>query len=145
VNQLSASSQKLPGYKPPSISRFATERNILPEVGETRLMMVALPPDVVMMSPDFDPVAAATEYGVRLPGLADRFEPESPGMHTTDTIDYGVLMSGEISLELDDGKAIALKSGDIVVQNGTGHAWRNHGDKAASMIFVMIGAKRSEA
>ena len=124
----------------------ATERkSILPEVGETRLMMVALPPNSVMMSPDFDPVAAASEYGARLPGLADRFEPESPGMHTTDTIDYGVLMSGKISLELDDGRAIALKPGDIVVQNGTRHAWRNHGDKAANLIFVMIGAKRSQA
>jgi hypothetical protein len=108
-------------------------------------MMVALPPDSVMMSPDFDPVAAAAEYGARLPGLAERFEPEHPGMHTTDTIDYGILMNGEISLELDDRKVAALEPDDVVVQNGTRHAWRNHGNKAAKMIFVLIGANRSEA
>jgi hypothetical protein len=108
-------------------------------------MTVTLPPDSVMMSADFDPVAAGAEYVARLPGLAERFEPDSPGMHFTDTVDYGVLMDGELSLELDDGKMVALKPGDIVVQNGTRHAWRNHGPKAASLIFVLIGAKRSEA
>lgn len=120
-------------------------RSILPEVGETRLMRVTLPPDSVMTSASFDPIAAGAEYIARLPGLAERFEPESPGMHVTDTVDYGILMDGELSLELDDGKMVALKPGDVVVQNGTRHAWRNHGDKAASLIFVMIGAKRSQA
>src|SRR5258705_12618297 len=79
-------------------------KSVLPEVGETRLMMVTFPPDSVIMSSDFDPAAAGAEYVSRLPGLAERFEPESPGMHTTDTVDYGILMGGEISLELDDGK-----------------------------------------
>ena len=79
----------------------------------------------------------------RLPGLAERFEPESPGMHTTDTVDYGILMEGEISLELDDGEIVALKPGDIVVQNGTRHAWRNGGSRPATLIFVLVGARRS--
>ena len=120
-------------------------KSVLPEVGETRLMKVTFPPDAVMMSPNFDPVAAGAEYMSRLPGLAERFEPESPGMHTTDTVDYGILMEGEISLELDDGKVVALKPGDVVVQNGTRHAWRNPGTKPATLIFVLIGAKRSNA
>ena len=79
-------------------------KSVLPEVGETRLMMVTFPANSVMMSSDFNPAAAGAEYMSRLPGLAERFEPESPGMHTTDTVDYGILMEGEISLELDDGK-----------------------------------------
>jgi hypothetical protein len=120
-------------------------KSVLPEVSETRLMIVTLPPDSVMMSADFDPVAAGAEYLARLPGLAERFEPENPGMHFTDTIDYGVLMDGEISLELDDVKTVDLEPGDVVVQNGTRHAWRNRGDKPAKMIFVLIGARRSGA
>lgn len=80
----------------------------------------------------------------RLPGLAERFEPESPGMHTTDSVDYGILLEGEISLELDDGKTVALKAGDVVVQNGTRHAWRNPGTEPATLIFVLIGARRSK-
>jgi hypothetical protein len=120
-------------------------KSVLPDVGETRLMKVTFPPDSVMMSSDFDLAAAGAEYMSRLPGLAERFEPESPGMHTTDTVDYGILMEGEISLELDDGKTLAVRPGDIVVQNGTRHAWRNAGDKPATLIFVLIGAKRSDA
>jgi mannose-6-phosphate isomerase-like protein (cupin superfamily) len=119
-------------------------KSVLPDVGETRLMKVTFPPDSVMMSPTFDPAAAGAEYMSRIPGLAERFEPESPGMHTTDTVDYGILMDGEISLELDDSKVVALEPGDIVVQNGTRHAWRNPGTKPATLIFVLIGAKRSE-
>ena len=123
---------------------IANERkSVLPDVGETRLMVVTFPPDSVMMSSDFDPAAAGAEYMSRLPGLAERFEPESPGMHTTDTVDYGLLMEGEISLELDDGEVVALKPGDIVVQNGTRHAWRNGGSRSATLIFVLIGARRS--
>ncbi|MES5488421.1 cupin domain-containing protein [Bradyrhizobium sp. INPA03-11B] len=120
-------------------------RTVLPDAGETRLMRVTFPPDSVMMASDFDPAAAGAEYMSRLPGLAERFEPESPGMHTTDTVDYGILMEGEITLELDDGKAIALKPGDIVVQNGTRHAWRNGGSRPATLIFVLIGARRRNA
>ncbi len=118
-------------------------KSVLPDIGETRLMMVTFPPDSVMMSLDFDPAAAGAEYMSRLPGLAERFEPESPGMHTTDTVDYGILTEGEISLELDDGKVVALKPGDVVVQNGTRHAWRNRGTRPATLIFVLIGANRS--
>lgn len=118
-------------------------KSVLPEVGETRLMKVTFPPDSVMMSPDFDPTSAGAEYMSRLPGLAERFEPESPGMHTTDSVDYGILMEGEITLELDDGMTIALKPGDVVVQNGTRHAWRNPGTKPATLFFVLIGAERS--
>ncbi|WFU41513.1 cupin domain-containing protein [Bradyrhizobium sp. CB82] len=99
-------------------------KSVLPDVGETRLMKVIFPPDAVMMSLTSDPSA---EYMSRLPGLAKRFEPENPGMHTTDTVDYGILVEGEISLELDDGQVVALKPGDVVVQNGTRHAWRNPG------------------
>lgn len=120
-------------------------KSVLPNVGETRLMKVTFPPDSVMMSSDFDPAAAGAEYMSRLPGLAERFEPNSPGMHTTDTVDYGILTQGEISLELDDGQVVALKPGDIVVQNGTRHAWRNGGDRPATLIFVLIGANRSNA
>lgn len=119
-------------------------KSVLPDVGETRLMKVTFPPDSVMMSSSFDPAAAGAEYMSRLPGLAERFEPESPGMHTTDSVDYGILMEGEISLELDDGKTVALKPGDVVVQNGTRHAWRNSGAEPATLMFVLIGANRSD-
>jgi uncharacterized cupin superfamily protein len=51
--------------------------------------------------------------------MAEVLEPENPGMHTTDTVDFDVVMSGEVYLELDDGSEVLLKAGDCVVQNGT--------------------------
>jgi hypothetical protein len=115
---------------------------VLPEVGGTQLMIVRFPPDTVMRSPLFDPVAADKENRDWLPGLAERFEPDAPGMHTTDTIDYGIVLSGEIWLELDDGLIQHLRRHDVVIQNGTRHAWRNQGDREAIMAFVLIGAQR---
>jgi uncharacterized cupin superfamily protein len=105
-------------------------------------MVVTFPPDAVMMSPGFDPAAAGAEYMAVLPGLAECFEPEHPGMHTTSTIDYGMLLDGEIHLELDGGATKKLSPRDVVVQNGTRHAWRNRSDKPATMLFVLVGARR---
>ena len=117
--------------------------NFLPGVGESRLMFVTFPPDSVMMREDFDGAAFGAEIGQLLPGLAETFEPAAPGMHTTDSIDYDVVLDGEISLELDDGKEVLLKRHDVAVQQGSRHAWRNRGDKPATMLFVLMGRKRA--
>jgi len=114
----------------------------VPGAGGTNLMFVTFPPDVVMMSPSFDPAAGGAEYMQVLPGLAEKFEMDSPGMHTTDSVDYGVLLDGEIHLELDDGATKKLAPRDVVIQNGTRHAWRNKSDKPATMVFVLVGATR---
>ena len=50
-------------------------------------------------------------------------ELDHPGMHTTDTVDFDVNVSGEVYLELDDGDEVLLKAGDCVIQNGT--SWHN--------------------
>lgn len=114
----------------------------VPPVGAVSLGFVTFPPDSVMMSTSFDPAVARGEYLQMLPGLAETFEMDSPGMHTTDTIDYAVLLDGEMHLELDGGAMKKLAPRDVVIQNGTRHAWRNRSDKPATMLFVLIGAKR---
>jgi quercetin dioxygenase-like cupin family protein len=63
-------------------------------------------------------------------------------MTDADTIDYDIILDGEITLEVDGGQSRVLKQGDIAVQYGTRHAWRNHSSKPATLIFVLIGAKR---
>jgi len=117
--------------------------NVLPQIGGTTLWVVTFPPDSVMMAESFDPLAAGAEYGRRLPGLAERFEADNPGMHLTDTIDYDIVLDGDISVEFDDGYTVEMTRGDILVQYGTRHAWRNPGDKPATMIFVLIGAQQN--
>jgi len=105
-------------------------------------MIVTFPPDSVMMNESFDPIAAGQEYMENFPGLAEKFEVDNPGMHRTDSVDYDILLDGELWLELDDGKEVHLKPYDTVIQNGTRHAWRNKSDKPATIAFVLIGAER---
>jgi mannose-6-phosphate isomerase-like protein (cupin superfamily) len=120
-----------------------TEVGFVPAPGESRLMMVTFPPDAVMMRADFDGAAFGAEFGRLIPGLAETFEPDHPGMHTTDSIDYDIVLEGEITLELDDGQQVLLRKHDVAVQHGNRHAWRNLGDRPAVMLFVLLGAKRN--
>lgn len=92
---------------------------------------------------NFDLQAYRAEYAAKAPGLAETHELENPAMHTTDSVDYGVVLSGEVTLELDDGASVDLKPGDCVVQNGTRHAWRNKSPRECLMAFVLIGAERA--
>jgi quercetin dioxygenase-like cupin family protein len=61
-------------------------------------------------------------------------------MHRTETIDYVIVLSGEIEMEMDDS-TIKLKAGDVLVQRGTNHAWINRGPKSARVAFILIDAK----
>jgi mannose-6-phosphate isomerase-like protein (cupin superfamily) len=145
----------VPGYEHtlmwvnPTIPDLSTEQrfdrypdSVVPGPGGTSLHFVTFPPGSVFADPSFDGEAAHSEALIRLRGLADHFEKEDPAMHKTNTVDYAVVYDGEIWLELDDGKAIHLKRGDVVVQNGTRHAWRNKGTSPVTMLFFLNGAKQ---
>jgi hypothetical protein len=133
----------VPGLPQPESEQAPARMTIPPPPGETRLMIVTFPPDAGFASPSFDPAAADAEQRLHVPGLAERFEVEAPGMHTTETVDYDIVLDGEIWLELDDGAEVRLRQGDVAIQAGTRHAWRNKGDSPATMCFVLIGAVRS--
>jgi quercetin dioxygenase-like cupin family protein len=64
----------------------------------------------------------------------------APRNHRTASIDYAVVMSGEIHMELDDGVVVHLKAGDILVQRGTVHNWVNRGNVPCVIAFVLIDA-----
>ena len=71
-----------------------------------------------------------------------RYEPGvTPRNHRTDSIDYAVVISGAIEMELDDGVAVKLKAGDVLVQRGTIHNWVNRGTEPCVVAFVLISAK----
>lgn len=117
-----------------------SDSSYVPEPGETRLIVATFPPDSIFLASDFDPDAAYAEQQANLTGLVDAFDPERPGMHATRTIDYGVVLDGKITLELDDGVMVILERNSIVVQQGNIHAWRNTGNDPATLLFVLIGA-----
>lgn len=118
-------------------------KSIVPGPGESALHIVTFPPDAVMQSGAFNQTAAVHEHATEAPGLVDFFEPDNPGMHTTPTVDYGIVLEGEIWLELDDGKLVHLRQHDIVIQNGTRHAWRNKSAKSTTMAFVLFGSSQA--
>jgi naringenin degradation protein FdeH len=60
-------------------------------------------------------------------------------MHRTDTVDYAIVLSGEIEMQLDDS-SVRLKAGDVVVQRGTNHAWANRGTEPARVAFILVDA-----
>jgi len=117
----------------------------VPPVGETRFMIVTFPPDASMGDPGFNGEAFGKELAEKMPGLAELFEPEDPAMHVTDSVDYGVVLDGEVWLDLGAGEEVHLKRHDVVIQNGARHGWRNKSAGIATMLFVLIGAQRQPA
>ena len=116
-----------------------------PPLGGFRFWLFTLPPGksaIPAQSPDL--AAGLQELEAKLPGLAKYMEPDAPGMHTTPTIDFEVILSGEVILELDDGAQVTLRPGDTVVQNGTRHRWRNEGDVPATLAVFICGAHHAQ-
>jgi len=75
-----------------------------------------------------------------------RYEPGvTPRNHRTDSIDYAVVISGAIEMELDDGVVVKLKAGDVLVQRGTIHNWVNRGTEDCIIAFVLISARPVKA
>ena len=101
---------------------------IFPPVGGIRFLIGTYPPNGVV-APEPTP-----EMHIE--------DDDEPGFHRTDTTDFGVLLSGNMALELDDGAEVLLSPGDVLVENGTRHRWRVVGDVPATLASFIIGAQR---
>ena len=122
----------------PSASTF------FPPAAGYRFAFVTLPPEGSTAIPeDLDLEAAVAEVNQKLPGMMEHMEPDNPGMHTTDTVDLDLIVTGELDLELDDGAEVHLRPGDCVIQNGTRHAWHNRTSEPCTMLSILVGAKRA--
>jgi len=128
---------------PDKVERELPE-SALPSANGSLLHIVTFPPTTAASSTS-DPSQVAQEFLTRLPGLADTFERDGSQMHTTQTVDYAILLDGELWLELDDGDTVHLVAGDIVVQQATRHGWRNKGERPATIAFVMLGGSLQRA
>jgi mannose-6-phosphate isomerase-like protein (cupin superfamily) len=98
-----------------------------PPAGGTAWRVFEVPPDAVMR-------AAMARAVDAIDGM------EADGFHTTQTIDYVMVLEGEVALELDAGEVV-LGPGDCVVQRGTRHAWRNRSDRPVRMVAVMLSTR----
>lgn len=111
----------------------------LPPPGHgTRIRFVDIPPDTA----DFLAGGAArmqdafTQIGDSAASTV-RADSPHPLMHRTESVDYGVVIEGELTLVLDVGE-VALRRGSVVVQRGTNHAWANRSGAVCRMLFVLV-------
>lgn len=104
----------------------------------TRIRFVDIPPDTTefLRHGAQSTRAAFAEIGDASASTAQADSPH-PLMHRTETVDYGVVMEGEIVLVLDNSE-VALQRGGVVIQRGTNHAWANRSDRVCRMLFVLV-------
>ena len=110
-------------------------RTLEPAPGGSIFRIVEYPPDSLRLK-NLDPAA---HFG----DAADRTGTHHPGMHKTRTIDYAIVMSGEIYAVMEEGEVL-LRTGDTLVQRGTNHAWSNRTDQTCVIAFIMISAEPLE-
>jgi quercetin dioxygenase-like cupin family protein len=117
-----------------------------PPVGGFRFSIFTLPAGTAEARTDqLSAEEAVADAEEKLPGLLAYMERgDDAGMHTTDTIDFEVVLEGTVILELDDGAEVTLNPGDTVVQNGTRHRWKNPGDTPARLALFVCGAHHAE-
>lgn len=113
-----------------------------PPPGGFRYAVFTLAPDAPPPA-GLDMDAALAEFEQKLPGLPEVMEQDHPGMHTTDTVDFNFVLSGEAWLELDEGKEALCRAGDVVIQNGTRHAWHNRSAEPCVLVVAINGAHRA--
>ncbi|MBP7336042.1 cupin domain-containing protein [Niveispirillum sp.] len=86
--------------------------------------------------------AGKTLQGGSVIRIVDMLPGKASPLHRSWSIDYGIVLSGNLELELDDGSVTALSAGDIVVQRATNHLWRNPSpDQICRIAFILIEAK----
>jgi quercetin dioxygenase-like cupin family protein len=99
---------------------------------------------VVEFPPDQAPGGFDRKAAFAAMGAARAMDPDAsrhPGMHKTDTVDFALVLSGEIWALMDDDETL-LRAGDTLVQRGTNHAWSNRSDRPCLVAFILVSAKR---
>ncbi|MFC3531238.1 cupin domain-containing protein [Vogesella facilis] len=116
-----------------------------PPPAGSRIRMVDIPPDseALLAHGAANMRQAFASLGAAQASTVTADSPH-PLMHRTETVDYGVVLSGEITLLLDDSEVV-LRSGDVVIQRGTNHAWANRSGQSCRMLFVLLAGEYQPA
>ncbi|BAV05343.1 Cupin domain-containing protein [Filimonas lacunae] len=109
-----------------------------PPKNGTRIRVIEFPPEgeEIQKLTGADAAAKFKSMGDEKASTSNEAAPH-PLMHRTKTVDYGIVLEGEITLVLDKEEAI-IRAGDIIVQNGTNHAWANRSGNICRMVFILI-------
>ena len=121
-----------------SEDRAKRPRRIEPDPMGSVFRVIEYPPDSVRLK-GIDPEAHFASMGAQAAAKEKR---RHPGMHRTKTLDYAIVLSGEIWAVLE-AQEVLLKAGDVLVQRGTSHAWSNRSERPARIAFVLIEGESS--
>lgn len=116
------------------------EVSLQPPPNGTVVRIIEFPPANQELKPaDAEAAKAAFAMFGGQHALTAKHEPNQrhPFMHRTETIDYAIVLSGEITMLLDDSE-VSLKAGDTLIQRGTHHAWTNRSDQPCKVLFVLV-------
>lgn len=111
-------------------------KGILPPAEGTILRIIDFPPEPADRA-ELERRVHATFGGIYSDAAHDKASGKHPGMHRTRTLDYAIVLEGEIWAVLDEGETL-LRAGDVLIQRGTNHAWANRSSKTARIAFVLI-------
>lgn len=117
--------------------RGAVEIGTQPPRGGTVMRVIDYPPTTPEQEAKLDVGQRQKEIGHDAPKRG--LPPRHPFMHRTRSLDYAIIMAGEIDMLLDDTE-LHLKAGDVVIQQGTNHAWINRGTQVCRIAFVLVDA-----
>jgi len=107
-----------------------------PPLSGSHFRLLEIPPEKDHPRTEAEAEAHRKTQGVEVGPLG---KGKHPGMHRTHSIDYAIIVKGEIDMMLDDSE-VHCREGDVVIQQGTDHAWVNRGDKPCQIAFILIGA-----
>ncbi|MDE0545994.1 cupin domain-containing protein [Microbacterium sp. C7(2022)] len=111
-----------------------------PRVGETVFRIAEFPPDAAYPSDAQDRIFDEIDGKAEAAEGAKHSNGRHFWFHRTDSLDYAIVLEGEITLLVDDGEA-TLRAGDVAIQRATSHAWSNRTDRIARVAFVLIGTE----
>jgi len=117
------------------------ELALCPPAGATKVRWFMAPPEDPGMSDEDKEAAAAFGFAAVQAEHARIDTTRHPMMHKTKTVDYIVVVKGEVDMLVDEGEVKSLKPGDVVIQRGTNHAWVNHGTEPALLVAVLVDAE----
>ena len=115
-------------------------RDFVPPMG-TKIRISEIPPETEATR-NLTPEQMHERFRASWPNVTSTFERggRHPMMHRTETIDYAVVLEGEVTLLLDEVD-VQLKAVDVVIQRGTSHAWSNRSGKRARMLYILIDGR----
>jgi hypothetical protein len=123
-----------------AVDSIAQHHGVSPPAGGTVVRIIDIPPEP--SDPEERRRAIEEAFKKLFPDADHRpNDARHPGMHVTDTVDYAIVLEGELVAILDRDET-TMRAGDVLIQRGTNHAWANRSGKNARILFVLVAGKR---